>query len=41
MFKHEDLLMVGLIINKYHALEIVARGSETQLLVSENLYKIT
>ena len=39
--KHEYLHMFGLKLNKYmsnsHALEVVGRGSETQLQVGESL----
>ena len=44
MLKHEDLLMFGLILNKYdsfHTLEVVGRGSETQLKVGEDLNEKT
>ena len=44
MFKHHDLQMFGLKLNNYDlrliftwALKVVSRGSETQLLVGENL----
>ena len=39
MFKYQDLQMLGLKLNKYyvffHSLEVVGRGSETQLQVGE------
>ena len=38
MFKHQDLQMLGI---KFHPLEIVVCGSETQLQVGENFNKIT
>ena len=45
MFKHQDLQMFGLKLNKYmsnfHPLEVVGRGCETQLQVGENLNKLT
>ena len=38
MFKHQDLLMFGLKLNScFHPLEVVGRGSKTQLQVGENL----
>ena len=40
MIKHQDSQMFGLIPNKFEqfsALEVVDRGSETQLQVGENL----
>ena len=40
VLKHEDLQMVRLKLNKYeyfHPIEVVGRGSETQLQVGENL----
>ena len=38
MFKHQDLQVVGLKLNKYnfHPFEVVDRGSDTQLQVGEN-----
>ena len=39
VFKHQDLQMFGLEWNKYEhfcPLEVVGRGSETQLQVGEN-----
>ena len=40
-FKHQYLQMFGLTLNEYmsnfHPLEVVGRGSETQLQVGENL----
>ena len=39
VFKHQNLQMFGLTSNKYeyfHPLEVVGRGSETQLQVGEN-----
>ena len=37
-FKHQDLQMLRLELNKYfHSHDVVGRGSETQLLVGENL----
>ena len=42
--KHQDLQMFGLLLNKYkyfQPLEVVGRGSETQLQVGENLNKLT
>ena len=39
IIKHQDLQMLGLKLNKYnnfHPLEVVDRGSETQLQVGEN-----
>ena len=40
-FKHQYLQMLGLKLNEYmdnfHPLEVVGRGSETQLQVGENL----
>ena len=44
MFKHRDLQMFGLKLDNmsnFHPLEVVDRGSETQLQVSENLNEIT
>ena len=44
MFKHQDLQMIDLklnILSNFHLLEVVDRGSETQLQVGENLYKLT
>ena len=41
MFKHQDLEVVGLKLNKYdefQPFEVVGRGSETQLQVGEHLY---
>ena len=44
-FKLRDLQIFGLIINIYmsnfHPLEVVGRGSETQLQGGENLNKLT
>ena len=44
-FKIRDLQMFGLKLNKYenffYPLEVVDRGSETQLQVGENLKKLT
>ena len=40
MLKHQYLQMFGLKLNKYencHTLEVVGRGSETQLKVGGNL----
>ena len=42
IFKHQELQMFGLKSNEYglsdfHSLEVVGRGSETQLQVGENL----
>ena len=41
VFQHQNLQMFDLKINKYksnlHPLEVVGRGSETQLQVGENL----
>ena len=40
VLKHQDLQMVGVKKNKYshfQPLEVVGRGSETQLQVAENL----
>ena len=41
VFKHQDFKMFGLKLYKYsfHPLEVVGRGSETQLQVAENLTK--
>ena len=42
VFKHQDFKMFGLKLYKYssfHPLEVVGRGSETQLQVVENLTK--
>ena len=41
MSKHQDLQICVLKLNKYEyyqPLEVVARGSETQLQVAENLF---
>ena len=42
VFKHEDLQIFGLKIKKntsnFYSLEVVGRGSETQLQVGENLF---
>ena len=44
MFKHQDLQMFFFSnktnTNNFHRLEVVGRGSETQLQVGENLNKI-
>ena len=43
VYKHQDLQMCGLKLNKYehfHQLEAVGRGGETQLQAGENLNKI-
>ena len=41
MFKHSHLEMFSLNKNShFHPLEVVGRGSETQLQVGENLNKI-
>ena len=45
MLKHQDLQVFGPKLDKYdtsifHPLEVVGRGSETQLQVGENLNKI-
>ena len=44
LFKHQDLWLYGLKLNKYmtnfQALEVVDRGSETQPQVLENLNKL-
>ena len=41
VFKHQHLQIFGLKLNEYmgnsHPLEVVGRGSETQLQVGENL----
>ena len=40
MLRHHDLQMLGLKLKKmvkFHSLEVVGLGSETQLQVSENL----
>ena len=40
MFKHQDLQLFGLketYMLTFHPLEVVGRGSETQLQASENL----
>ena len=39
MFKHLDLQMLGLKLNNFRPLEVVGRGSETQLRVVENKNK--
>ena len=36
-FEHQDLQMLVLYISNFHPLEVVGRGSETQLQVGENL----
>ena len=45
LLKHQDLQMISLklntIISNFHSLEVVGRGSETQLQVGENLNKLT
>ena len=45
VFKHKDLQKIDLKVNTYmsnfHSLEVVGRGSETQLQVGENLNKLT
>ena len=44
MLNHEDLQMFVLNLHKYeyfYPLEVVGRGSETQLQVGKNLNKIT
>ena len=44
VLKHQDLQMFGFRLNKYrvifHQLEIVGRGSDTQLQVGENLERL-
>ena len=44
VFKHQDLQIFVLKLNKYpgnfQPLEVVGRGSETQLQVAENLNKL-
>ena len=40
MFKYQDLQMLGLVSN-FHSLEVVGRGSDAQLQVSENLNYLT
>ena len=44
MVKHQDLQMFGVTLNNtsnFHPLEVVDRGSETQLQVGENLNTTT
>ena len=42
MFKHAYLLMFGpKSISNFQSLDVVVRGSETQLEVGENLNKLT
>ena len=44
MLKHQDLQIFGLKLKKlsiFHSLEVVGRGSETQLQVGENFNKLT
>ena len=44
MFEHEDLQMLGLKlknVSNFHSLEVVGRGSKTQLQVGENFNFIT
>ena len=45
MLKHQELYMLSLKLNKYmsnfHPLDVVCRGSETQLQVGENSNHIT
>ena len=37
VFKHKDSQMFGVKLNQHQPLEVVGRGSETQLQVAENL----
>ena len=43
--KHQNLQIFGLKLNKYmsniYPLEVVGRGSETQIHVGKNVYKLT
>ena len=40
VLKPQDLQSIDLKVNNFHSLEVTGRGSETQLQVGKNLYKL-